>query len=446
MNKSMSLLLIVAALVLGCIAWLVSPTDASKALPHIGLIAVADLKKKRKEIVDKMRPLGEQSTLSAEEQTQFNALEKEANDLAAQIKRIESVGKHDADLAARDGGARPNPEGGTGSDARVENPGFKSMAEMIFVARTQPGDSRIRALQEMKTGTSGGIAVPDEFLNTFLQVTPSAAIVRPRATLLPQGMAPDAEVGMPALDQGSGKNMYGGVEVAWSNSEDTDVSDTGASIREVTLAPKEVSASVKVTNKLIRNWQGAGATIEGLLRGATLAAEDVAFLRGNGVGRPMGAQVGSCVKAVNRTEANKVQYIDLCNMEDEHHDEGNSIFVVSKRAVRQLRIMEDNAGQLIWADPKGGQPATLMGRPVAISYRSPALGAKGDVFLADFKYYLIRDGVGLSVFVSEHRYAEKNQTLIKVIKSVDGQAWLKDPLAQEDGSTYSPFVVLDVPA
>jgi len=395
-----------------------------------------------------MRPLAEKDTLTAEEQKTYDAHVKALDDLDAQIKRAERVNAEETALNARDPAPRPQPGDPAPTPAanvRIPNPGFTSMSELLLVARQTPSDRRIRALMEMNTGSSGGIAVPDEFIATFLAVPASAAIVRPRATMLPQGASPDAEVSMPALDQGSGQNMFGGVEVGWSGEGD-DSSDTDAVIREVSLQPKEVTACITVTNKLLRNWAGAGATIEGLLRNAQMAAEDLAFLRGNGVNRPLGAQVADCVKAVNREQANEIHYIDLVNMEDEHNDEGNSVWVVAKRAVHQLRVMEDNEGHLIWTDPKGLMPGTLMGRPVVVSYRSPALGSKGDIFLSDFKYYLIRDGVGLTVAASEHALFKSNKTLIKVFRSVDGQPWLKDPLEQEDGNSYSPFVTLDVPA
>ena len=39
-----------------------------------------------------------------------------------------------------------------------------------------------------------------------------------------------------------------------------------------------------------------------------------------------------------------------------------------------------------------------------------------------------------------------NKTVIKAFKTVDGAPWPDAPFLQEDGQTYSPFVVLDVPA
>ena len=73
----------------------------------------------------------------------------------------------------------------------------------------------------------------------------------------------------------------------------------------------------------------------------------------------------------------------------------------------------------------------------------PALGSEGDLCLCDFSYYLIKDGSGPYVAASEHVYFKNNKTVIKAFWNVDGQAWMKEPLTLEDGSTQvSPFVFL----
>jgi HK97 family phage major capsid protein len=250
---------------------------------------------------------------------------------------------------------------------------------------------------------------------------------------------------MPGLDQATGSNMYGGVAVAWGD-EGGDKPETGFTLRDVQLQPKEVCGHIVVTDQLLRNWDAANATITRLFTGAITAAEDVAFISGNGVGRPKGALASGCLKTVARVVANDISYEDLVKMEDEFLDSPSAVWVVSKRAVKRLKLMEDNSGRLIWAEATSMTPATLMGRQVLVSYRSPALGALGDVLLADWSYYLIRDGAPVTLDASRHVHFIKNRTVVKAFKTVDGQCWADSPIAQEDGQTYSPFVALDVPA
>ena len=58
--------------------------------------------------------------------------------------------------------------------------------------------------------------------------------------------------------------------------------------REIRLEPNEVAAHVVVTDKLLRNSAAAGALVSSLLRKAIIAAEEDAFLSGNGAGQPLG--------------------------------------------------------------------------------------------------------------------------------------------------------------
>ena len=99
--------------------------------------------------------------------------------------------------------------------------------------------------------------------------------------------------------------MYGGVQVDWVG-EGATKPETGAKLRETKWSPKEVAAKIVVTDKLLRNWAAASSFIERMLRGALLAAEDVAFLKGVGENRPRGVLASDALKKVHRLLANKI--------------------------------------------------------------------------------------------------------------------------------------------
>ena len=395
---------------------------------------VLELKKTRRELVAKLAPIAEKESLTADEERTYGEMKSQAEGLAKQIERIEFVESERAVLDRLDPvPSKPRPEGDQPRKVRgkIENPGFECLGEVVYCARFQPGDSRLRALQEMGVGESGGFAIPDEFNPTLREVGTQEAIVRPRATVVPAGASPDADLVLPALNQSSAANMYGGVEVSWIG-EGGDKPETGAKIKECRWSPKEVAAHIVVTDKLLRNWSSASALLDRLLRNAILAAEDTAFLKAaGGDSRPMGVLAAPCLKKVNRAGANAV---------------GEAVWVVNPRVIPKLRKMKDEGNHLIWQeDARSGAPATLLGRPVLKNYRSPALGTLGDVLLANFAYYVIKDGVGLTVAASEHVLFKQNKTVVKAFKAVDGAPWLDGPIAQEDAQTYSPFVALDVP-
>jgi len=328
----------------------------------------------------------------------------------------------------------------------VSNPGFSCVGELLYAARFEPRDSRIQALQEMGTGGSGGVAVPDDLNPTLREVTPQDAIIRPRATVFPAGDSPDADLVLPSLNQGAAGNMFGGVQVDWVG-EGAEKPETEVKLKETRWSPKEVAAHIVVTDKLLRNWKASSALIDRMLRGAILAAEDAAFLRGNGQGRPLGMLASDALKRVPRAQAGTVTYGDLLDMEAEFLDDPAAVWIVTPRAIQHLREMQDSEGRYIWVPLARNLPATtLLGRPVIKNYRSPAVGTLGDIALVAPPYYLIKDGVSLTVAASEHVLFKQNKTIIKAYKSVDGGPWLGEPVVNEDGQSYSPFVALDVPS
>jgi HK97 family phage major capsid protein len=79
--------------------------------------------------------------------------------------------------------------------------------------------------------------------------------------------------------------------------------------------------------------------------------------------------------------------------------------------------------------------------PVLFSDDSPALGADGDVVLADLSNYLIGDGGGVAIAASSEFMFTSNMTVIKAWKLVDGSPWLTGPLPTSIPT--SPFVQLD---
>lgn len=302
---------------------------------------------------------------------------------------------------------------------------------------------------KMGEGSSGGFAVPEQFKSDMLMINAENSIVRPRANVIPAGDPPDAKITMPALDQGS-NGVYGGVEVQWIGEGDTKP-ETAAKLKEVTLEPHEVAAHTVVTDKLLRNWAAANSFISGLLRGAMAAAEDIAFLKGNGTGKPNGVLNAQGALSINREAPNGVSYKDVALMISKLLPEsvGGALFVANQSIMPQLLQLKDPAGNYIFiqGDATRGIPSTLSGIPIRFTGKTTALGNKGDLALVDLGYYLIKDGSGPFVSASEHVLFRQNKTVIKAFWNVDGKPWVVEPLTLEDGDTkVSPYVVLDVPS
>lgn len=431
-------------------------------------MTLAELRARRAELIAQMRALiagaeaASRTDLNAEETATYDAAHAEVGTLTAAINRREGLETLEASMnVRRDAAARAQ---GTGTivhpsgDAAPKE--FANVAEFIHSAAYYRDDprlinafdvldqsGRVRSEQRMDTGTAGGFMIPPQFRAELMRVDPVASLVRPRAQVIPAGSPPDSAITIPALDQTGAvpANVFGGVTVVWTG-EGATISDTSAVIREIKLEPEEVSGSVTITDKLLRNWEASGVFVENLLRGAINQAEDRSFMFGDGVAKPLGFMNSGAAIAVPRTVAGAVSYLDLTALVAKVIQRGGSpVWSASQGVMQQVLNMVDSFGRPIYiASPVAGVPGTLLGYPVIWNNRNPGVGSKGDISFMDLSYYLIKDGSGPFVAVSEHVKFQENKTVIKIWWNVDGQPWLTEPFEEENGYQVSPFAILDL--
>lgn len=414
------------------------------------------LRAKRAEKITAMRQLHdaaaeENRDLTAEETEKFDAFKTEAKNLENQIKQLTELEEMEASLDEAEPSRVAAVRGHPGRAAPEAKKDFEDIGEFVAAVVNNPNDQRLANLhsssinaadQSVGEGARGGFMVPSQFREELMRVDPTASVVRPRATVIPAGTPPDAEVTMPALDQGD-PGMYAGVAVNWIE-EGGKKPQTDAKLREISLKPHEVAGRIIVTDKLLRNWQAAGTFINNQLRMAIIASEDSAFLSGNGVGKPLGVINSGAAIQVTRATANDISYDDLLAVQESMIASAMApVWVTEKRCITKLRKMQDPSGRYIWQDgARPGEPSILLGWPVIISDRTPALGQTGDIAAYDFGHYLVKDGSGIFISASEHVYFEENKTVVKAFWNVDGQPWMKESVKMENGHRQSPFVLL----
>ncbi|MCJ8015234.1 phage major capsid protein [Paenibacillus sp. KQZ6P-2] len=402
-----------------------------------------ELRKKLAAKKDEMRALittaqTEKRGFTEEEESKFSGMENEARAMEDEIKLEERAQQ----LAMSSAGTKRTPD-----DLQHESE-FRSFGDMIKTYRENPHDERLKEYREMamSNNTTGGIFVPPQFSAQLFEVTPETAIVRPRALVIPADEnSPDASITFPALDQGAGSNMYGGVEVNWIGEGD-DKPETSAKFKDLNLTPHEVAGHIVVTDKLLRNSSAINTIVTRLFRGAISAAEDDAFLYGNGVSKPTGAINSPASVTLPRKTAGTITYIDIVGMLAKAKLGGDLVWSASQSILPQLLTMKDEAGNLIFQPNIANRmTGTLLGYPIRFSENSPILGEASDLVLTDYGYYVIKDGAGIFIQASEHPLFKQNKTIIKAFWNVDGKPWLNGPLKLKNGYEVSPFVKLGIP-
>lgn len=417
-----------------------------------------ELRKRLKEIASEMEEINKKEDLTKEDEERFDQLKVEFREVRDKIEAEDKKDQRVKEIEEVKNFLNQPQEKPQKPEIEKES-GFRSFGEFVQAVRFNPADPRLVESEEralsVGTDTKGGYLIPDEFISRIRMVSPQEAIVRPRASVIPAGDIPDQKITMPALDQTAtdGTGIYGGVSVSWIEEGETKP-ETDTGFNEISLEPKEVAGHIVVTDKLLRNAPAVEGLITQLFRGAINSAEEDAFFNSAVATRPTGIISHAGTITVNRSQANRIVFSDVVNMLAKKLGGGNYVWVASISTLPQLIRMKDfeaadsDAPNLVWQpDARAGMPGTILGIPVLFSDQLPTLGNKGDLILANFTYYLIKDGYGIAIDASPHVYFTKNKTVIKAFWNVDGKPWLTAPITLRDGSTkVSPFVVLDVPS
>jgi len=377
--------------------------------------------------------------------------EAENKRLAAEIDKMDKLIRYARSLPENSGTAFKdiNSDG----ERVLENRGFRHSGYCTshrtltdFIVALRNGDPSIHESRDMSMGGGaavGGALVPEQFLGTVLKIDSEAALVRSRARII-RSEPPDIATTIPALNQAGGNGEFGGIEVQWI-AEAAAKPQTEPELREIKLEPQEVAAHVVVADKLLRNAPECELFLSTTLTSALLAAEDQACLNGSGIGQPLGVLGHPGTIQVPRAGAGAIAFADFANMLAALHPDSLSraVWCISQSAMAQVTTLVDGNNNLIFVgrDASKGLPPTILGVPVRFTGRLPVLGAPGDVLLADFSGYILKQGSGPYVKLSDGPRFVSNQSIIKAWYCVDGQPWLTGPLLLADGVTNVSFFV-----
>jgi HK97 family phage major capsid protein len=422
---------------------------------------IHELQQRREAILKEQQGMLDRKTMehrlfSSTEEAHYNQIDRELDELDVKIRdgksdleRRRKLAEQEVHKSKRGGQADVDPE----KEFRNIGEFFHGLAARIKDGANDPRfDSLLEArAQSMGVGAEGGFALPTQFRDEIFQVSPQEAIVRPRATVIPAGSPPDAKLECPALDQSSGSNIYGGVTITHTGEAIT-MTETSAALRQLTLEPKEMSAYIVTTNKLLNNWEAASTFITTQLRRAIVGAEDYDMLRGDGINKCLGILNAPAAITVTRSAPNVIAFTDVVSMLARAKMGGNLAWVVSQTCIPQLCAMVDAGNHAVWTGSAmaglpgaaGPLPSSLFGLPVLWGERLPALGTSGDINLVDLQYYLVKDGSGPFAAISTELLFLSNRTVFRIVWNVDARPWLTEPIGLEGSttSTVSPFVKL----
>jgi HK97 family phage major capsid protein len=313
---------------------------------------------------------------------------------------------------------------------------------------------RIRNDYSSLDAATGGFLVPENLRAELLRVSLESAIVRSRARTIPMD---SARVPFPTIDATSNaSSVYGGIVGYWTEEGGT-MTESEATFGRIVLDASKLTAYCEVPNELLQDSiVSFGALIDQLLPSAIAWFEDVAFLRGSGVGQPLGVMLSDALVSVAKETGQVADTIVWENLVKMYArmlpgSLGSAVWVANIDTFPQLATMSlavGTGGSAIWLNNGVvGPPMTILGRPLIFTEKMETIGGGGsgkDIAFLDFSYYLVGDRQQMRAESSPHYQFKNDITAYRITERVDGRGWLASAITPNKGTnTLSPFVTLD---
>jgi len=312
---------------------------------------------------------------------------------------------------------------------------------------------KLAALRNAASSVSpadGGFLVPETLRSQLLQLALEQSVVRPLATVVPME---SARVPFPMIDTTTNSGSVFGGMVAYWGEEGAAFTDSSPKFGRVTLDAKKLTGLSAVPNELLQDSiVSFSALIETLWPQALAFEEDAKFQTGTGVGEPLGFRGAGNPAAipVTRTTASTIKYTDIVNMFAQMLPSSLSraVWMCSPDALPQLLQMSLTVGtggnSVFVVNAAAGMPMSIFGRPLIITEKAGALGARGDLSFVDLSYYLVGDRQIMTADSSTDYQFGADKTTFRIIQRVDGRPWIQAAVTPQNGSSnkLSPFIEL----
>lgn len=349
---------------------------------------------------------------------------------------------------------------GYGLNGEFSSPGeaFQAAAAALGI-RSMAGVDRtkvdnLKAYSE-KVPSEGGILVPEEWRSDILTRALEMSIVRPAATVIP---LTTGKLKYPAVDMTTEVGeVYGGMVFAWTDEGGT-IAPSDATFAAVALEANKLTGGALIPNELLRDAPALTVWLRTNMPNGWAHFEDLGFLKGNGVKKPLGQlhadnpSLITITKEVGQPAASFTwnnALAMLSRLLPECFDRAQ--WIITPDALPEIFTMALPVGTggsaVMFAEGGGSQrlPMNLLGLPIRWSRKAPGvLGTKGDVSLTDLSTYLIGDTMDMRIDTSEHAAFWTDKTGFRVVGRVDGQPSHLSALTPENGGpTLSATVQIE---
>ena len=272
------------------------------------------------------------------------------------------------------------------------------------------------ALKEGSDG-SGGYLVPDTYDDRLVQALKQKNVLRQIATIVPTTQKLTIPVSL------------GGENACWMP-ENEPYTFCEAEFGEIEIDAYKLGSSILVSDELLED---GGVDLKKYIEEAFAHrignAEESAFIRGDGNGKPLGIIHQASIGKVT-DEKGKISADDLVDMEFSLAEpyRKNAVWVMSNDAYCRLGQLRHYRGNPIWSNGlEEEKPMKLFGYPVYICNHMDDVTPGGiPVMFGDFIYYWICDRGKRVIKRLVERYADHGQVAFIATERVDAKLVLPE--------------------
>lgn len=382
----------------------------------------AETWEKAKAFLDERRDL-ETGCLSAEDDAHYARMESEIDKLTNEIARSERAQRRDADLARATNMPLTSMPGQTGETEPATTGRASASYSRAFwdAMRLHASPLEVRNALSEGVDTEGGYLVPDEFEHALISSLQDQNVMRTLAKVI-QTTSGDRKIPVVSTHGTAG----------WLD-EGKPYTESDESFTQVTLSAFKLGTFLKISEELLND---AAFDVESYLASEFArrigAAEEEAFLTGDGKGKPTGifAATGGGQSAVTTGKASDISADELIDL---HYSlrspyRKNAVWLMNDATVKTIRKLKDGNGQYLWQPAlTAGTPDMILGKPVHTSTFAPEIkaGAKTVAF-GDLSYYWIADRQGRSFKRLNELFATSGQVGFLASQRLDGKLVLPE--------------------
>lgn len=383
---------------------------------------ILDLRQKRASLWEKTKKFlddakREDGMLSADDVAAYEKMEADIVSLGKEIDILERQAEMEKQLNAPvNTPVREKPDNGAGIKTGRASDAYKN-AFWKLMQNNQLSYSVHDTLQ-IGTDSEGGYLVPDEYEATLIDKLTDENIMRGLATIITSANG-DKKIPVVA--------SHG--EAVWTD-EGEEYTESDDEFGTVSLGAHKLSTIIKVSEELLNDSAFNLETyISSEFARRMGAAEELAFINGNGTGKPTGvintAEVGVTSASANAITTDEI--IDLYHSLRTPYRK-NAAFLANDSTIKAIRKLKDSNGQYLWQPGlQAEQPDTILNRPIHTSAYMPEIGSANKILLfGDLKYYWIADRQGRSFQRLNELFAKNGQVGFRVFQRVDGKLILPE--------------------